>query len=153
VGFSGSTGPGAAEVSRSGKFGRRYVLPQAVAAALEQVFEEPMDGVIVIERSLYAKLHRGMVATTRPNRILLTISGSEFVASPELLLHEYYHVLCQWRTGYLTRWRYVVESVRCGYRQNRYEQEAREFASANVEQYRGSLRDQRSTMPVTPEVT
>ena len=101
--------------------GRRYVLPRAVAAALERVFEEPADGVIVIERSRYAKLHRGMSATTRPNRILLAMSGAEFVASPELLLHEYYHVLCQWRPGYLTRWRYVVECVRCGYWRNKYE--------------------------------
>ena len=71
--------------------GRRYVLPRAVAAALERVFEVPADGVIVIERSRYAKLHRGMSATTRPNRILLAMSGSEFVARPELLLHEYFH--------------------------------------------------------------
>src|SRR5579863_4228003 len=120
--------------------GRRYALPRAVAAALEQVFEEPVTGVIVIERSRYAKLHRGMSATTRPNRIFLAISGSDFAASPELLLHEYYHVLCQWRTGYLTRWRYLVESVRRGYWENRYEQEAREFASANMEQYREYLR-------------
>jgi len=120
--------------------GRRYALPRAVAAALEHVFEEPVTGVIVIERSRYAKLHRGMSATTRPNRIFLAISGSDFAASPELLLHEYYHVLCQWRTGYLTRWRYLVESVRRGYWENRYEQEAREFASANMEQYREYLR-------------
>jgi hypothetical protein len=39
-------------------FGRRYVLPRAVAAALEGVFEEPADGVIVIERPRYAQLHR-----------------------------------------------------------------------------------------------
>jgi hypothetical protein len=125
----------------AGMIGRRYVLPRAVAAALEQVFEEPTDGVIVIEHSRYAKFHRGMSATTRPNRILLAISGAEFAASPELLLHEYYHVIRQWRTGYLTRWRYVVECVRCGYWQNRYEQEAREFASANVELYCESVRD------------
>ena len=125
--------------------GRRYVLPRAVASALEQVFEEPAVGVIVIEHSRYAKLHRGMSATTRPNRILLANSGAEFVASPELLLHEYYHVLCQWRTGYLTRWRYVAECVRCGYRQNRYEQEAREFAAGAVELYLESLHAQRLT--------
>ena len=119
--------------------GSRYVLPQSVAAALEQLFEEPVDGVIVIEHSRYAKLHRGVSATTRPNRIFLAMSGAEFVASPELLLHEYYHVLCQWRTGYLTRWRYVVESVRRGYWQNRFEHEAREFAAAAVELYRGVL--------------
>src|ERR1700680_2829465 len=131
--------------------GRRYMLPRAVASALEQVFEEPAVGVIVIEHSRYAKLHRGMSATTRPNRILLAISGAEFVASPELLLHEYYHVLCQWRTGYLTRWRYVVECVRCGYRQNRYEQEAREFAAGAVELYLETLREQdvsRSASPI-----
>jgi hypothetical protein len=121
--------------------GRRYLLPHVVAAALERVFEESVGDVAVIERSRYAKLHRGMAATTRPNRILLTISGAEFASSPELLLHEYYHVLCQWRTGYLTRWRYIVESIRCGYRQNRYELEAREFAAANLDQYREFLRE------------
>ena len=122
--------------------GRRYVLPQAVAAALEQVFEEPVDNVIVIEHSRYARLHRGMTATTRPNRILLSISGAEFVASPELLLHEFYHVICQWRTGYLTRWRYVVECAQCGYWQNRYEQEARAFAVGTVEHFLDTLREQ-----------
>jgi hypothetical protein len=121
--------------------GRRYLLPHVVAGALERVFEESVSHVAVIERSRYAKLHRGMAATTRPNRILLTISGAEFASNPELLLHEYYHVLCQWRTGYLTRWRYMVESIRCGYRQNRYELEAREFAAANLDQYRGFLRE------------
>jgi hypothetical protein len=130
--------------------GRRYVLPRAVAAALEQVFEEPADGVIVIERSRYAKLHRGMSATTRPNRILLATSGAEFVASPELLLHEYYHVICQWRTRYLTRWRYVVECVRCGYWQNRYEQEAREFAAGAVELYLETLREQEVSRSASP---
>jgi hypothetical protein len=121
--------------------GRRYLLPHVVAAALERLFEESVSQVAVIECSRYAKLHRGMAATTRPNRILLTISGAEFASNPELLLHEYYHVLCQWRTGYLTRWRYMVESIRCGYRQNRYELEAREFAAANLDQYRGFLRE------------
>jgi len=121
--------------------GRRYLLPHVVAAALERLFEESVSQVAVIERSRYAKLHRGMAATTRPNRILLTISGAEFASNPELLLHEYYHVLCQWRTGYLTRWRYMLESIRCGYRQNRYELEAREFAAANLDQYRGFLRE------------
>jgi len=122
--------------------GRRYVLPRAVTAALERVFEEPADGVIVIERSRYAKLHGGMSATTRPNRILLAMSGAEFVARPELLLHEYYHVLCQWRCGYLTRWRYVAECVRCGYWQNKYEIEAREFAARAVDLYLDALREQ-----------
>ncbi len=144
---------GVANVSGDGKIGRRYALPLAVAKALQHVFHESVLGVIVIERSRYAMLHRGMVATTRPNRILLAISGDEFVARPELLLHEYHHVLCQWRTGYLTRWRYVVECVRNGYLLNRYEQEARAFAAANVEHYGGFLRDQGNVAAVTPEIT
>ena len=127
--------------------GRRYVLPQPVAAALARVFEEPVDLVVVIEHSRYAKLHRGMSSTTRPNRILLAISGSEFVANPELVLHEYYHVLCQWRTGYLTRWRYAAECVRCGYWRNRYEQEAREFAAGAIELYREALQQRDRIRP------
>jgi len=85
-------------------------------------------------------LHRGMCATTRPNRILLAMSGAAFVADHELLLHEYFHVLRQWRTARLTRWRYVVESVRRGYWDNRYELEAREFAAGATEQYLRYLR-------------
>jgi hypothetical protein len=115
--------------------GRRYVLPRAIAAALEQVFDEPVGGVIVIEHSRYAKMHRGMIATTRPNRILLAISGAEVVANTELLLHEYFHVLRQWATGRLTRRRYVVESARHGYWANRYEREAREFTASAMKQF------------------
>ena len=109
--------------------GRRYAIPSKTAVALERVFEAPVDGIIVIEKSLYARVHPGMSATTRPNRILLAISGEEFAANPELLLHEYFHVIRQWRPGHLTRWRYLIESARRGYRANRYELEAREFAA------------------------
>ncbi len=122
-------------------FGRRYALPEPVAAALERVFGEPVRGVTVIEHSRYARMHLGMSATTRPNRILLSISGGEFVANPDLLLHEYFHVLRQWGTGRLTHWRYLIESARRGYRANQYEQEAREFAAAAAERYRRYLRD------------
>lgn len=121
---------------RRGLFGQRYVLPERVAAALENVFEEPVRAVKVIEYSRYARIHRGMTATTRPNRILLAISGAEFVANPEVLLHEYFHVLRQWSTGRLTRWRYLVESARQGYWENRFEREAREFSVGAVERYR-----------------
>ena len=79
--------------------GRHYRLPLPVAHALERVFEQPIGGVVVIEHSAYARAHRGMWATTRPNRILLAISGAQFIANPELLLHEYFHVLRQWGTG------------------------------------------------------
>jgi hypothetical protein len=115
--------------------GRRYAIPLRTRLALERVFQAPVDTIIVIENSLYARAHLGMCATTRPNRILLAISGREFAANPQLLLHEYFHVIRQWCPGYLTRWRYLTESVRRGYRANRYEYEAREFAATAREQF------------------
>jgi hypothetical protein len=116
-------------------FGQRYKLPKRVEAALEQVFEEPVGAVKVIEHSIYARAHLGMTATTRPNCILLANSGREFVANADLLLHEYYHVLRQWGTGSLTRPRYLIESARRGYWQNRFEREAREFSAGMVQRY------------------
>jgi hypothetical protein len=122
-------------------FGRRYQLPERVSAALEHVFEAPVTAVKVVEFSRYAQAHLGMAATTRPKLILLRLSGDEFVANPELLLHEYFHVLRQWGTGRLTRWRYLAESLQCGYWNNRFEQEARDFTAAAVKRYRGYLNE------------
>jgi hypothetical protein len=62
-----------------------------------------------------------------------------FVSNAELLLHEYFHVIRQLGTGRLTRWRYLVESMRCGYRDNPFEREAREFTAGTVDQYRRYL--------------
>jgi len=124
-----------------GLWGRPYVLPAPVLAALEQIFEESVDKVQVIECSRYAQAHWGMFATTRPNRILLATSGAEFIANPEMVLHEYFHVLRQWRTGYLTRRRYLMESMRSGYSENRFEREAREFAARVLGPYRGYLNE------------
>ena len=45
--------------------GRRYAIPVRTRVALERVFEAPVDGVIVIENSLYARAHPGMYATTQ----------------------------------------------------------------------------------------
>jgi hypothetical protein len=122
-----------------GLIGQPYVLPERVSVALEHVFEEPVGTVKVIEYSRYARVHLGMTATTRPNRILLVNGGAEFIANPEILLHEYFHVLRQWGTGQMTRWRYLVESARRGYWENRFEREAREFSAGAVERYRGYL--------------
>jgi Domain of unknown function (DUF4157) len=119
--------------------GRRYAIPLKTRAALERVFEASVDEVVVIENSMYARAHLGMRATTRPNRILLATSGAEFAANPQLLLHEYFHVIRQWRPGRLTRWRYLMESARRGYWANRYEQEAREFAATARERFDGYL--------------
>jgi Domain of unknown function (DUF4157) len=121
--------------------GRRYAIPLKTRVALERLLDAPVDGVVVIENSLYARAHLGMYATTRPNRILLANSGAEFAANPELMLHEYFHVIRQWRPGHLTRWRYLTESARRGYRANRFEQEAREFAATARERFERYLQE------------
>lgn len=119
---------------------RRYTLPPAMRRALERTFDERVDHVEIVEHSRWAKLHRGCSATTRPNRILLAIGGEEFVRRPELVLHEFFHVLRQWQPRRLTRTRYVLESARRGYWQNRYEVEAREFVDAELARFHRLLR-------------
>jgi hypothetical protein len=63
------------------------------------------------------------------------MDGQEFVSNADLLLHEYFHVIRQWGTGRLTRWRYLVESMRSGYWDNPFEREARDFTAGAVDQY------------------
>jgi hypothetical protein len=107
--------------------GREAAVPDAVAGALEQLLGEPIRHVKVIEHSWFARLH-GACATTRMHRIYLRGSAPEFFGNPWLMLHEYCHVLRQWQTGSLTVSRYVLELLRRGYWNNRFEIEAREFA-------------------------
>ncbi|HEV8330553.1 MAG TPA: DUF4157 domain-containing protein [Steroidobacteraceae bacterium] len=106
--------------------------PEPLRAALQEIFGEPVDHVRVIEFSLYARLHFGARATTRRNRILLRDSAAAFWRDPDLVLHEYFHVIRQWQPRRLTIWRYVVESLRRGYWLNRFEIEARQFAAAHA---------------------
>jgi hypothetical protein len=105
--------------------------PAHLRAALQEIFGERVDHIRVIENSLYARLHFGARATTRRNRILLSESAAAFWRDPELVLHEYFHVLRQWQSRRLTIWRYLLESLRRGYWLNRFEIEAREFAAAH----------------------
>ncbi len=98
---------------------------------MQEIFGEPVDHVRVIEHSLYARLHLGARATTRRNRILLRDSAAAFWSDPDLVLHEYFHVLRQWQPRRLTIWRYLVESLRRGYWLNCFEIEAREFAATH----------------------
>ena len=111
---------------------RAVVPPAPVLAALERLFGPAVRDVEVIERSLFARLHLGAIATTRRRRIYLRGSAADFFACPELVLHEYCHVVRQWEPGSLTAWRYVVECCRRGYWANRFEVEAREFAAAHL---------------------
>jgi hypothetical protein len=106
--------------------------PPAVRTALEQVFGEPLGSVAVIEHSWFARLHFFPVAMTRRERIYLSGSAAAFFANPSLMLHEYCHVLRQWRTGALTVPRYLAECLRRGYWRNRFEVEARAFAELHA---------------------
>lgn len=112
-------------------FGHRSSIPTSIAAALRETFGEPVDHIRVIENSLYARMHFGARATTRRGRILLRGSAKDFWNDPELVLHEYFHVLRQWQPRRLTIWTYLIESARNGYWHNCYEIEARAFAAAH----------------------
>jgi hypothetical protein len=111
---------------------RQAALPQHVRSALERVLGAHVAHVRVIEHSWYTRLHGRAVATTRPGRIYLRGSAAEFFANPWLMLHEYCHVIRQWQPGSLTVARYLLECLRRGYWNNRFEVEARAFADAHV---------------------
>jgi hypothetical protein len=118
---------------------RKVQPPADVRAALEELLGQSVAGVQVVEHSWFARAHLRAVATTRPRRIYLRGSASEFFDDPVLTLHEYCHVICQWQSGRLTVSRYVLEWFRRGYWDNRFEIEAREFAADNVYRYRALL--------------
>lgn len=112
--------------------GRRVTLPPELRATLARVFDgDDVDRVEVIEHSWFAWSHLRALATTRRRRIYLRGSAQDFFADAEFVLHEYFHVLRQWEPRRLTVWRYLVEWLRRGYWRNRFEVEARAFATAN----------------------
>jgi hypothetical protein len=102
-------------------------MPPVLRAALVELLGDEVDGVEIVERSWYARLHLGARATTRRNRILLRGTAAEFFADPELVLHEYFHVLRQWNRGRLSIASYLAEWLRRGYWHNRYEHQARRY--------------------------
>jgi hypothetical protein len=114
------------------KTGRPVPVPDAVGACLEHLFGESVEHVRVIEHSLFVRMHGPAVATTRRRCIYLRGSAADFFQNPWLMLHEYCHVLKQWEPRILTTSRYLLECLRRGYWNNRFEVEAREFADANL---------------------
>jgi len=114
-------------------------LPAELAAALGEVFGESVDHVRVIEHSRYARLHGRALATTRRGRIYLRGEAAAFFADPWLVLHEYWHVIGQWQRGTLTAPRYLIECLKRGYWNNRFEVEARAFADALAPTLRAAL--------------
>ena len=124
-------------------FGTAVAIPPALRTALLAIFgaacAEALDRTRIVQHSLYARLHVGAVATTRRRRIYLRGSAADFFANPELLLHEYCHVLTQWEPGALTLAGYALEWLRRGYWDNRFEIEAREFAQDHLLRLRALL--------------
>ena len=119
-------------------------IPEAVSASLELLFGERVTHVRVIEHSWFARLHGRAVATTRRRCIYLRGSAAEFFGNPWLMLHEYCHVLKQWEPGTLTVPRYLMECLRRGYWNNRFEIEAREFADAHAPRLHALLAGRRT---------
>jgi len=134
-------------------FGRSIPVPEAVGAALELLFGESIGHVRVIEYSLFARLHVSNNATTRRRRIYLRGSAADFFKNPSLMLHEYCHVLKQWEPRTLTVRRYLLESARRGYWNNRFEIEARAFADAHCDRLQVMLLGQSRADSKAPAVT
>ena len=107
-------------------------MPVELRRALSEVFGDPVDDVVLREHSWFAMLHRHASATTRHNTIYLRGSVDDFFADPELLLHEYFHVLRQWNRGRMNVVDYLLEWSRRGYWQNRYERQARRFVKLRL---------------------
>ena len=114
-------------------------MPADLRRALEETFGDAVDDVVLRERSWFARLHGRARATTRRNTIYLRGSLEEFFTDPELLLHEYFHVLRQWNRGRMNLWDYLAEWSRRGYWQNRYERQARRFVTLRVRAFRLAL--------------
>jgi hypothetical protein len=129
--------------------GREAAVPEAVCGALERLLGERISHVKVIEYSWFARLH-GAFATTRLQRIYLAGSAADFFNNPWLMLHEYCHVLRQWQTGSLTVSRYLIECLRRGYWNNRFEVEAREFADQRAAQLHALLAAAPTDSPLAP---
>ena len=109
---------------------RPYRLSDTARAALEAVLGPGVGEVRIVEHSRYAHWHRAR-ATTRPGVIYLAMSGEEFERDASLMLHEFFHVLHQWQTGRMGRLGYLLELLRRGYWNNRFEVEARRFAGGH----------------------
>jgi hypothetical protein len=121
------------------RLGKAVKPPAGVRECLRAFFGDAVDGVRIIEYSLFARLHGRAIATTRRRSIYLRGSAEDFFTDPVLMLHEYCHVLKQWEPGSLTTMRYLGECMRRGYWDNRFEVEAREFADDNHYRFRALL--------------
>ena len=118
-------------------------MPESVRSALTRFFGDGVAHVEVIEHSFFARIHWGAIATTRRRHIYLRGSAEDFFNDPAMMMHEYCHVINQWEPGLLTSGRYLLEWLRRGYWNNRFEVEAREFTANNLSRFRTLLTQDR----------
>ena len=119
--------------------GNRCQPPKDVEAALTALFGQSVGHIKVIQYSIYVRFHIRAIATTRRNTIYLRGSLEEFFGDPELMLHEYFHVLRQWNRGRMNLRDYLVEWWHRGYWDNRYERQARRFVGLRLAAFRRPL--------------
>lgn len=127
-------------------------MPAELRRSLSELFGDDVDDVELRERSWFARLHRGAKATTRRNTIHLRDSFDDFFANPELMLHEYYHVLRQWNRGRMNLADYLLEWMRRGYWHNRYERQARRFVALRLPAFERRRADPGVREPVESRV-
>jgi hypothetical protein len=124
-------------------------LPQALRGALVECLGQEVERIDLIEHSWRVRWHPRALATTRRNRVYLRGSIEEFARDAELVLHEYFHVLEQWQPGRLTRLNYLWELIRRGYRNNRFEVEARAYVEQNLRRFKVLIA--RAEEPLSPK--
>ena len=107
-----------------------------ILRCLEKVFKRSAAGVQVESK---LKANSKWAATTRRNRIIVFIPCDDFFNDHLTVLEEYYHVLEQWNTGRLNRFKYLWQSFLHGYEKNKYEVEAQEFARQHLQEFEKCL--------------
>jgi len=111
--------------------------PAEMKKCLEIILNVNISAIKVNPDSTFARLHgKNTAATTRKNNIYLNKKWypncKSFWADKRTVLHEYFHVVHQWNTGELTVPKYIWESMKNGYWNNKYEVEARNFANRKL---------------------
>lgn len=109
------------------KRAREVAVPDEIKRAVESTLQDAfsnavnVDKIKVVENSKWADFLSGFTelltagrywvfATTQRDAIYLNsrITAGDFFGDPELLLHEYYHVIRQWNTGAMTNFNYAT---------------------------------------------
>jgi hypothetical protein len=126
---------------------REVAIPEDAKYGVEKTLEAKLghavnvDQIKVIENSKWANFVSGVkelisggsyivTATTQRDTIYLSshITADQFFADPELLLHEYYHVVNQWNNGSMSNFSYIVNPTK-------WETPAYNFGSQNAGMY------------------